>query len=113
MSLTVGQKLWFVNTQNRHAKPHEIIVTKVGRKWAETNARYRINIDDLRADAGAYSSPGIAYLSEQHYLDEQALKAAWGEFHTKVHRMYSPPKGMNIAAIEHLTRLIEADHNAA
>lgn len=39
--LTVGQKLWLVPMERHYGQPCEVVVTKIGRKWASISGYYR------------------------------------------------------------------------
>ncbi len=103
--LQAGQKLFFVNTQ-RHNNPKgcEAIVTKVGRKWAELNIGYKINIGTLWADGGQYASPGRAWLSEDDYDREQRRIAEWQDLKSRLSHL--PPDGINIETIRKIRELL-------
>lgn len=83
----VGQKLWWVPTDTRdHNYALEITVTKVARKWADTDNQYRIDVTSWRADGGDYRSPGRCYLSKAEWDEEQAADKAWLEVANAVWR---------------------------
>lgn len=113
MSLTVGQKLWFVYSDRRRGNSLELTVTKVGRKWASTCSSgwpesYRINIETLRADGGQYTSPGRAYLSREAYEAELAVDTAWRNLKRWMDGAYSPPSGISIVDIASAAALLRA-----
>jgi hypothetical protein len=101
--LTVGQKLWFVPYQRR-VEAHEVIVEKVGRKWASIGY-YRINIDTLKVDGGQYSSPGACYLSKEAYEAEIKLNQEWDAFRRLVDANYAP-KGITIERIKEAINIL-------
>lgn len=105
---TVGQKLWFVPSDLRSGKPHEIAITRIGRKWLQTDCeQYRLDIVTLRADGGNYSPPGRAYLSREDYESSLALYHAWVEFHDKVsERRWRTPTGVTIERIREASRIL-------
>src|SRR4051812_39221275 len=90
INLVVGQKLWWVNNRNR-PDAYEVVVTKVGRKWATIDDRHRIDLSTLHADRAGYSSPGRCYLSRTDWEAETALNAAWEEFRREVGNIYRRP----------------------
>lgn len=72
---SVGQELFYVQTA-RSKNPAPLVrhvVKKIGRKWitagllGATWADERFDPETMRADGGAYTSPGIYYLSESAY----------------------------------------------
>lgn len=93
-----GQKLWYVPTDGRD-KPHEITVGKVGRRWAETGYRLRIDVETLEADGGKYSSPGRCWITREAWQAEQSRQAAWSDLKEKMNRSWSAPDGVSIDAI--------------
>lgn len=102
--LTVGQKLWFVRSgrNGRSGDGMEVIVEKVGRKWAEISAGApRIDIESLVADGGQYTSPGRCYLSEVAYDEIVSLTKAWRDFAQRIGNMQygSAPVGVTHEAI--------------
>jgi len=78
-TLQVGQVLYFVPSYS-YGNSYEITVEKIGRKWATTSHRHRIDLVTLRADGGGWDSPGRAYLSRAEHETEQARHAAWSGF---------------------------------
>ncbi len=81
--LKVGQKLWFVP---RHGTSREITITKLGRKWFETDTKYRFNIKTLSADGGQYMSPGDCHLDRFEYEAKRQLQKAWAAITQKLGR---------------------------
>lgn len=87
--LKVGQKLWFVPSYGRRAKPYEVEVVKVGRKWAYINGRRRIHIESLVVDGGDYQSPGCCYLSKEEHEYEVLFDRTLEKFKDKVKFLYA------------------------
>jgi hypothetical protein len=68
--LQPGTKLWYVPSDPRNEKyAHEVIITKVGRKWAYfgPHSQDRLDPETLRVDGGIYCSPGTCYESKETY----------------------------------------------
>ncbi len=98
--LQVGQKLWFVGSHRHSGDPCEVIVEKIGRKWATIDKMAdRIDIETLVADGNGYSSPGRCYLSRAEYESKIALDNAWGEFTKLMRNAYQMPNGMTVEKI--------------
>lgn len=98
MNVKVGQKLWFVPNE-RHGNPREVTVTKVGRKWFETDGYTpRISVESLKADGGQYLSPGRCYLSKSEHTHAVATTQAWSEFKRQIERMWQSPDLEQITA---------------
>lgn len=105
--LTVGQTLLFVSSdRSREAKPFDVVVKKVGRKWAFTNSGHKLDIETLVADGGAYSSPGKAWLSQDEYDRHKALTEAWARFRQLVDREHRCPVS-DIEAIRNALAVLE------
>ena len=97
MTLSIGQKLWYVPTSYRRQEPYEVEVTKTGRKWATvTNGwrEFRIDIDTLWADGGR------CYIDREAYEKETALIKSWDDFRGLVSRLYSLPTGVTLEKIK-------------
>lgn len=101
--MQVGQELFYVSL--RASSGQIVVVTRVGRKWADVvpkgfkNAKpRRININSMQADGGAYSSPGRCYLSEYAYKEEIELWKAWQKFRREVAHMTSTPSAASLQA---------------
>lgn len=102
---TVGQKLWFVSSDNRRSE-QEIIITRVGRKWLETDINCRLDVNTLVADGRGYNSPGVAYLNRADWVARCALISAWGEFRNVIDRTRRLPEGMTIERIQQAQRIL-------
>lgn len=77
MTLTVGQKLYWVPFDGHHHQEGEVTVLSVGRRWAKLSNQSRIEIETLRGDAGHYAVPGRCWLSKQDYMQATRAEAAW------------------------------------
>jgi hypothetical protein len=108
MDLVVGQKLIYVPNFKRGAKPYEVTVERVGRKWAYlANNQGRID-SDLHADGGNYSSPGRCYGSWTEYEETTALYKAWGEFKADIQRKLYPPDTIEDISVARMALKIPA-----
>ena len=83
----IGQQLWYV-TSVRYRNNRLVTVTKVGRKYFETDERDQWHIDTWRQKTD-YTS-GTLYLAEQEWLDDKALAIAWGELQNTIRDRYFP-----------------------
>jgi hypothetical protein len=108
MTLTVGQKLWFVWADKRRGDPHEVTVTRIGRKWAylDRYETYRIDSNTLAVDGGAgRSSPGHCYLSREGYEASLARNRAWNDLRKEIDRR-KRPAGVTVEQIAEARRLL-------
>jgi hypothetical protein len=72
--MEVGQTVFIQPTDSRYGKElKEVKITKVGRKYFETEYYGRYTIDGLRHDAGGYSPRYYVYLSKQEFEDKNEL----------------------------------------
>ena len=63
----------------------EVVVEKVGRRWATiAGVRYRIDVKTLQADGGGYSSPGTCYLDKDAFIAEREAVALYGELRQRM-----------------------------
>jgi len=84
----VGQKLWFVSSQNR-VQESEVTVSKVGRVWAHLDNGYRCDHFG-EVDGGVYSSPGRCYVNQEAYQLAQDRKNAWAKFKRDLEYKHMP-----------------------
>lgn len=106
--LEVGMSVWLVLGRNRLVGG-EATVTKVDRVYAQLGGNYRIRLDDWTVDGCGYSSPGAAYPSETHYLEEKNLQIAWDKLRTKVRDTAygnSQPTSVSIESINQAMKLL-------
>jgi hypothetical protein len=87
--LKVGDKLWFVSSR-RNGLDREVVVMKVGRKWAYLSGRDRIDLESWGMDGGEYISPGRCYESKDAYESSKALWEEWSLFKRKVAKIEIP-----------------------
>ena len=104
MKLEVGQKLWYVPSEN-NGRSREIIIESVGRKWVKARFIGKIDINTLQVDGGKYSSPGKCYLSKEEYESYVNLCSAWRDLVTDL-PLYSLPKGMTQEKIDAIRELV-------
>lgn len=71
-------------------------VTKVGRKWAETD-RLRFDKDTLLIDGRGtgLGSTGQVWLSLGDWQQDKAAKDAWLQLKDLISRSWAPPKNLN------------------
>jgi hypothetical protein len=101
--LSVGQKLYWVPNRAYHLAEQEVVIEKVGRKWA-TFDRYRIDINTLVADGHGYNSPGTCYLNKEIFIEERASGIAWRDLRQSMN--YNPPRGVVLADILQAMKLL-------
>lgn len=104
--IEVGQKLYFV-PNNRYGARRDVVVTKVGRRWAAIGPRMRVDVNTLRVDGRGYMSPGQCWLSEAAYREELALQAEWDSLNGYVSRRHRVPEGITIEAIRQVKELLK------
>lgn len=104
MKLEVGQKLWYVPSEN-NGRSREIIIESVGRKWVKARFIGKIDINTLQVDGGQYISSGKCYLSKEEYDNYVLLQSSWEELARKI-PLRNLPKGMTLEKIDMVSRLI-------
>lgn len=102
-----GDRFFSVRS-NRRPREAWIVVTKVGRRWADyvtdgyeaaPHFGGRFDIETLRIDGGRFSSPGRVYRTEDEYREQARLSVIWQAFRTKVDRSYQPPDKVGVVDI--------------
>jgi hypothetical protein len=111
--LEVGQTLWFVPSDTRWNREREMTVKKVGRKWAKTDERTRVDIKTLMVCGGNYSSPGRCYLSRDEWESEKARKAAWSDLRRCIDRSWHIPAGVSLDHIKQAMALLGFEEGGA
>jgi hypothetical protein len=107
--LTVGQKLYFVGAHRYNAGGKDVVVKKVGRKWATLQDGERIDLQTLHMDGGGYTSPGTCWLSRELYEAEMARVDAWDVLRMYMHRtMWRLPDNMTLEQIRQVADIIGA-----
>ena len=107
--LEVGQKLWFVYGDSRRGGASEVIVTKVGRKWATLSNNYRIDLQTWIADGAGYVSPGSCYASKEEYEEDVKLFVDWSNLRFAIERMRQRPEGVTTETIGKIRELLGID----
>lgn len=79
MTMTVGQKLVFVPAR-KGAKPFEVTVEAVGRRWAYLDRHGRVDVETFEVDGGQYSSPGQCYGTWEEYEVTTERSRVWTAF---------------------------------
>lgn len=103
---TEGQKLWLVPSQRYMGEPHEVTITKVGRKWLTLDNRHRAAVDGLALDGGEYMSPGVCYLTREEWEFEKALNDAWSKLRRDVDLARRVPSGITVRCIHDARKLL-------
>lgn len=111
--LAVGQTLHFVPAHRHNGNSHDVVVMKIGRKWADIrpadwqHKSHRIALDDWRADGGGYSSPGRCYASKEVYDAETARREAWQGLQRQMRDACGqPPDGVTVDAMRQARLLL-------
>lgn len=101
--LAVGDRLWLVLRNGRGTRGSDVMVTKVGRKWASiVDAenpmwdRPRINLNSLECDGGESSSPGRCFRSRAEYEERLALAEGWEELRQIFGTTYRRPAHLTV-----------------
>lgn len=109
--LVVGQKLWYVSTRNLSSMPsHELVVKSLGRKWAVCGEGWRekkINLIDLSAHGGDFTSHGRCYLSRKDYEQKCRLEKMWSDTHALFNYKYSKPAHITEQDMIDITAIME------
>lgn len=98
--LTVGQELWMVPRERHLGQPRFVKVVKVGRKWAELDCLYRVNMETLSVDGGGYTSPARCYLDKEAYEAEQERQRLWGVLRQRINNKWTAPDGVTVEQIK-------------
>src|SRR4051812_6194835 len=111
--LAIGQTLYFVPAQRHNGNPHDVVVMKIGRKWADIRPAdwqrnsHRIGLDDWQADGGGYSSPGRCSPSKEAYDAECARREAWQGLQRELRNLSGhPPHGVTVEAMTQARALL-------
>ena len=102
--MKTGDILYWVPSEKYHMSEQDVVVGKVGRKWADiSNSRYRINIVTLEADSGGYSSPGRCYTDKNAFLLLRETKNAWDSLRRSIGPL---PDSVSLSAIIQAAELL-------
>lgn len=110
---TVGQTLWYVNTQRRDTTGgYAVTITKVGHKFLTVSTYVggfteRVEIESLAVDGGQYVSPAQCYLSEQHYIEHKELLEANSKFLDKIRGLSLYRSRYSLEVIAQVEKLLE------
>ena len=106
MKLTPGQVVWYVpNYGSTHSR--NLTITKVGRKWAETEDRHlRIELGTTDVHETNYGLRGTVYESKELWERAARLQAAWDDLRLDTYRRRWRPAHMTLEAIVEVRRLL-------
>lgn len=121
--MKIGDVLYYVPYSGHRTDPHCIHVTKVGRRWAETERQQfmrgkihqwpsvRIDVTNGKAEPNKQTGmcPGRTYPSEQAYDEHVALAKAWKDTADRL-SPHSVPDGMTLATLAKIRILIWGDN---
>jgi hypothetical protein len=103
--LKVGQKLFLVRN---YGPSIEVEIEKVGRKWAQLDNRYRINIETMCVDGGGGNSPGRCYFSEVEYRQKVESDNFWRNFIRKVNQYnWNTPSGITVDDMRDAAKILK------
>ena len=105
----VGDELFFV--AGRRTANRTIKIKTVGRIWVTLDAahetyRFAIDDDSMNVMIPNYGCVGKCYFSEQAWLDEKALDAAWSGLRAAVSGAYNRPNGVTVESIAEARKLL-------
>jgi len=103
--LQVGQALWFQSSE-RFITSGDVIVTKIGRKWAYLCNGQKIDLTDWIS----FSCCGQCWLTKSHFDAHAAKCVAWSKLRLRIERTHSPPSGATLEAIRMMTALIDQSY---
>lgn len=104
--LKVGQKLWFVPREMRWRQPYEVLVSKVGRRWAHLSDGHRMPVGSLIVDGGGHVSPGRCWLSREEWEAAQNRQLSWSRVRSFFDRKYSIPDIVTDEQIKEVARIL-------
>jgi hypothetical protein len=94
-----GDKVVFHNTQRPNNPPRSMVITGVGRRWANLDSGYRFDLETLEVGGGEHSSPGRVYQSFDAYEAEMARRDLWRELKKRT-EAWSPPAKLKAETIQ-------------
>lgn len=113
MTITAGQKLVYVPRDQRWSKPREVIVERVGRKWANlAHNEGRVDIHTLELDGGRYSSSGRCFGTWEEYQEKMAVDKAWNDLRRAITDFRQRDPDVTAADIEEAMRLLRLERPA-
>lgn len=118
----VGGRYLKVEDVDRRGRPvvrKWIIVTKIGRRWAEFypegDERYkhlhgRFDLDNFRLDGHGYQSLGAVWIDEWDYEMHVEKREVWRQFHNAVRQHYGePPANVDAGDIRQIAKRLGFD----
>ena len=118
-AVVAGDRLYYVPAYRRDGVGYDVVVTKVGRKWAgfrRADAQQwqrdegRFDIDTFAADGGGYSSPGQIYLSEEGYHEHRRLNARWAIIASHLRGLYGRPRHITDADMDKIVEILHLSY---
>lgn len=111
---SVGQTVFATDTGYEGGRQttvlREIVLTKVGRKWA-SNDRIRFNVETLEVDNGGIGWTRRVYLSREEYEDVVAHREAWRRLEEVVRRSRAP-RHLTAAQLDAIVAALQSEASA-
>ena len=101
----IGQPLFFVSSHPRGGA-REVKVTKVGRKWVETDFGPRFHKDTRQADGKGFSSPGRFWSTKAEFQSAKDISDAWRTLKYRFSGSYSIPDHLTVDDIRQATKVL-------
>jgi hypothetical protein len=98
-----GDMLWYAPYRGN---AHLVTIERVGRKWAHTLCRMKVDIHTGAVSGGQYSSPGKCWASRQECESHATTKANWMQLRNEVYSRVLPPPDVTIDVIEKVRELL-------
>jgi hypothetical protein len=92
--LQAGETVWIVPNDSRRGKPYRVSITKVGRLYATTHRKQRINLESNYVMSGDYAV-GTAYRDLTDYERNCELERLWSALYRRVNGAYRRPAHIN------------------
>ena len=108
-----GDQLYYVPAYRRDGSGYDIVVTKVGRKWAgfrrpsalSLRDEGRFDISTFAVDGGGFSSPGNIYRSEDDYREFLNMERRWSNVARGLRSIYRRPKHITSADMDKIEEI--------
>lgn len=114
MSLTVGQKLFYVPRNRFGGEPREVTVVKIGRKWAHLDLPdERIDRETLEVYSGGYMAHAKVWRSREEWEVATRLEGDWGAFMKWLRNKWQVPEGVTSSDIRTAAKALGCDLDAA